>query len=281
MFDSVAVGEDLALVALTSEILVMLVCKIESKEWHHYIGRSQYPKFKHRPANRANKADDYYSCQDLLFWGKIKTLSAHTIQTQIENGAYNAATIRDKAVIQTALLQIDSHCDKLSGELKEAAALTIRETSNISSRDIDIKQLTTIYNMALEMFESLIPIEAKIKLNKFKEHLWLQLKKGGGTLHKYISKVDKAYMNVDYTLLSKNNVSPEPFLEQQCDVFGKFWCPKMSERKYRKLLQNLRDFRKHAISQVDSSQRTPCNYKNAIHSYKKTLLEEIRGRYQP
>ena len=72
MLDSIAVGEDLALVALTSEILVMLVCKIESKEWHHYIGRSQYPKFKRRPANRANKADDYYSCHDLLFWGKLK-----------------------------------------------------------------------------------------------------------------------------------------------------------------------------------------------------------------
>ena len=81
-------------------------------------------------------------------WGKINTPSAHTIQTQIENRAYNAGTIRDKSVIQTALLEIDSHCDKLSAELKEAALLTNKEISNISSRDIDIKQLITIYNMA-------------------------------------------------------------------------------------------------------------------------------------
>ena len=161
MLDSFALGEDLALVALTSEILVMLDCKIELIEWHHYIGRSQYPKFKHGPANRANKTRYQYSCQDLLLWGKIEILSAHTIQTQIEKGAYNAATIRDKPVIQIALLHIDSHCDKLSGELKDAAVLTNRDISNINSRDIDIKQLTTICNMAVDMFESLIPIERK------------------------------------------------------------------------------------------------------------------------
>ena len=36
--------------------------------------------------------------------------------------------------------------------------------------------------------------------------------------------------------------------------------------------QNLRDFRKHAISQIGSSQRTPSNYKNTIHSYKKDTI---------
>ena len=76
-------------------------------------------------------------------------------------------------------------------------------------------------------------------------------------------------MNVDYTSLSKDNISPEPFLEQQCGVLGKFWCPEMSAEKYQKLLQNIRDYRKLAISQVDSSQRTPTNYKKTIHSYKR------------
>ena len=126
MLDSVAVGEGLALVALTSKILVMLVCKIEFKEWHHCLGRSQYPKFKNRPANIGNRADDFYACPVLLFWGKIKSLSAHTIQTQIENGAYNAATIRDKTVIHSCLLAVEPHYDKLSAESKEAALLTIK-----------------------------------------------------------------------------------------------------------------------------------------------------------
>ena len=126
--------------------------------------------------------------------------------------------------------------------------------------------------MALEVFEMLIPIEAHVKLKLFQEHLFLQLKKGGGTMHKFVSKSDKEYMNVDFSSLSKDNISPEPFLEEQCKVFGKFWNPKVSAMIYQKLLQNLRDFRKHAISQVDSSQRTPYNYKKAIHSYKKDTV---------
>ena len=42
LIDLLYVGEQHALAALTSEILVMLVCNIESKSWHKYISRSQY-----------------------------------------------------------------------------------------------------------------------------------------------------------------------------------------------------------------------------------------------
>ena len=110
--------------------------------------------------------------------------------------------------------------------------------------------------MALEVFEVLIPIEAHVKLKLFKEHLFLQLKKGGGTMHKFASKVDKEYMKVDFSVLSKDNISPEPSLEKQCKVFGKFWSPKMPAANYQKLLQNLRDFKKHAVSQVDFQRNT-------------------------
>ena len=134
--------------------------------------------------------------------------------------------------------------------------------------------------MALEVFEAFIPLEAHVKLKLFKEHLFLQFKKGGGTMHKFVSKADKEYMNVDFSVLSKDNISPEPFLEKQCKVFGKFWSPKMSAAICHKLLQNLRDFRKHVISQIDSSQRTPYNYKKAIHSYKKDTVGGARGRFR-
>ena len=46
----------------------------------------------------------------------------------------------------------------------------------------------------------------------------------------------------------------------------------MSAAIYQESLQNLRDCRKHAISQVDSPQRTVHNYKKAIHSYKKDAV---------
>ena len=46
ILDSVAVGEGLALVVLSAEILVLLLCSIGFKEWRHCFGLSQYPKFK-------------------------------------------------------------------------------------------------------------------------------------------------------------------------------------------------------------------------------------------
>ena len=57
--------------------------------------------------------------------------------------------------------------------------------------------------MALEVFEVLIPIEAHVKLKLFKEHLFLQLKKGGRTMHEFVSKADEEYTNVEFSVLSK------------------------------------------------------------------------------
>ena len=70
--------------------------------------------------------------------------------------------------------------------------------------------------MAFDIFEHLVPVEAHDKLTRFKTVLFEQLRKGGGTFHKYISKSDKEYLTIDYTKLCKDydNISPEPFLEK-------------------------------------------------------------------
>ena len=64
-------------------------------------------------------------------------------------------------------------------------------------------------------------------------------------------------------------MSPQPFLEHQCKIFIKFWAPTISDLRYQQLLLDLRDYRKHAIAQSNSTGRNPTSYKIAIHKYKK------------
>ena len=159
--------------------------------------------------------------------------------------------------------------------------LQIETFSNTSSRDIDIKQLTTIYNMALDMFESLIPIEAKIRLNKFKEHSWLQLKKGGGTLYKCVSKVDKEYVNVDFTVLSKAIFHPNRFLSSDVrylESSGARKCLNTNAIHCCKILRISGNMPFHrSILHRDLHLITNMQY----IVIKKTPLEETLGRYRP
>ena len=76
---STRVGEQLALSALSSELLILLTLSIPRKQWHKYIGRSQYPKFKEQSIASNNKP--IYTDEDVLYWGSVKNLAAATLQT--------------------------------------------------------------------------------------------------------------------------------------------------------------------------------------------------------
>jgi hypothetical protein len=109
------------------------------------------------------------------------------------------------------------------------------------------------------------------KQKSMSDHLRTQLLKGGGTFHKFVSRSDKEYMNIDFSMVAEahHGNSPEPFLEEQCKVFGKFWEPELSANQIFQLYQNLKDFREYAKEEVDVSEHTPANYKKAILSYHK------------
>ena len=52
-----------------------------------------------------------------------------------------------------------------------------------------------------------------------------ELSKGGGVLYKYISKEEKAYLNVDISKFCISNFSPSEVLEQQAKSWSKLWAP--------------------------------------------------------
>ena len=83
--DSIKVGENLAMQALSSEMLILITLDTPRQEWHRYIGRSQYPRFKTKSVAASNNKP-LYCDEDLLYWGSVKTLAAATLQIGISAG---------------------------------------------------------------------------------------------------------------------------------------------------------------------------------------------------
>ena len=52
-----------------------------------------------------------------------------------------------------------------------------------------------------------------------------ELAKGGGVLYKYISKEEKAYLNIDISKFCVSNFSPSEVLSQQAKNWSKLWAP--------------------------------------------------------
>ena len=73
---AVAQGEALAQVALAAELLVLLIAGIPDKDWHRYIGRSQYPKFQIKSICTPNSIEPLGNIVHLRFWTKVRGLAA-------------------------------------------------------------------------------------------------------------------------------------------------------------------------------------------------------------
>ena len=65
-------GEQLALAALSSELLVPSVSNIPKNQHKLYNGRSQYPKSSSKPVIKDTNYNEF--CPQLNYWSKIKQL---------------------------------------------------------------------------------------------------------------------------------------------------------------------------------------------------------------
>ena len=263
LIDSIRVGESLALQALSSEYLILLTLSIPRKQWHSYIGRSQYPKFKMVSIASNNKP--LYKDPDVLYWGGIKTLAAATIQTGKLVG-YNPPYFFKVQELQSELCNSVGNSVRFVHDISESLAVC---TAIVRSdfKDIVLDAVRDILEVATNNFSCILTVASNQRFSDFKKHLVQQLYKGGGTYFKSISAEDKQYLTVDYAASGGTNRSPTDFLKTQCFAFGKFWHPSLSDTEQSVLLGNLVEYRKHALNNVDSSEHTPYNYKQAILNY--------------
>ena len=271
LIDSLHVGEQFAVASLASEILVMLVCDIPTKVWHKYIGRSQYPKFKYKPIIESYQSNTYYQDHDLNFWGELHSFATHTFQTCINKGTYATPTRIAVDHLIALLGKISENSHRVPEQFSAPNMEILQESQVLPNMYFDKERIYFVSQAAHSQFVHLLPVVVYQKNKQFSEQLRIQLLKGGGTFHKYISRADKEFLTVDFSMVSEAQFgnSPEAFLDTQCEVFGKFWQPTMSENQMSILQQNLKDFRQYAKEHVDASEHTPANYKHAIHKYHK------------
>ena len=271
LMDSLHVGEQFAVASLASEILVMLVCDIPTKVWHKYIGRSQYPKFKYKPIIESYQSNTYYQDHDLNFWGELHSFATHTFQTCINKGTYATPTRIAVDHLIALLGKISENSHRVPEQFSAPNMEILQESQVLPNMYFDKERIYFVSQAAHSQFVHLLPVVVYQKNKQFSEQLRIQLLKGGGTFHKYISRADKEFLTVDFSMVSEAQFgnSPEAFLDTQCEVFGKFWQPTMSENQKSILQQNLKDFRQYAKEHVDASEHTPANYKHAIHKYHK------------
>ena len=104
-----------------------------------------------------------------------------------------------------------------------------------------------------------------------------QLAVGGGTLFKYISKVDKQSLNVSWAASKGSNNSPEEFLQQQAPKWASLWAPPGSEDDKLLVAEAMTIIRDAALELVREEQSqeeqhmTSEEYEKAVSTYRKQV----------
>ena len=278
LFDSLEVGQHLAWVALSIEYMILSVVGIPKNSWHQYIGRSQYPKFKYKHLVPANNPNTLYCDDDLVYWGQFKNLAMLCLKSSSRSESCSHRFREGVGRFVDHAKWYKDAMTRLPESMVTAAASVLESTEwqNFTAPDMELpnsslrEKLIIFKNMAQDIFGNLAATVMAKHNQDWVKFCAEQLHKGGGLLFKFISKADKAFLNVDFSQMGGDDKSPEKFLNNEKLKWGEQWSPpNLSEEWKQELLLNLRDFRKHAKSNVDSSQHTPHNYKNAINAYKK------------
>ena len=113
----------------------------------------------------------------------------------------------------------------------------------------------------------------------WRQHVLAQLHKGGGTMFKHIARIDKQFLNVDWSKNKGNHNSPQEFLKSQTHDWAKFWNPQdEGGQTMADTVVALRTHREAAFefSQLESENQCPKHTLEELtkttKSYKKTSL---------
>ena len=104
--------------------------------------------------------------------------------------------------------------------------------------------------------------------SEWREFVKAELWKGGGSLFKFISRIDKEFLNVDYTTGGGTDNNPGVFLKKQNDIFEPLWNPDPHSTEHATVATHFAALRQLALEEPEPDP-TPEQYKAAIHKYKK------------
>ena len=270
--DAIKAGEKLAQTSLAAELLVLDTCQIPRSQQNLYTGRSQFPKFKTRTLINS-QPDNKFSCGHLTFWGDIKGRL-----TKVHQESCSGSSSGDLA---TQLQQIRNDLDSKAIDHQED--LKDDQVSAIASLGTALDQCNqdTLYK-ALQIVKDTHNIYSSRLCSKigqaWRQFVLQQLAVGGGTLFKYISKVDKQFLNVNWAASKGNNNSPEEFLQSQTDKWTSLWSPIGSEEDKIQVAECMTVLREAALlfvreeGDLEEQHMSFENYDKAVSTYKKNSL---------
>ncbi len=100
---TLAAGEDLAKQALTAEYLILYLTHDSLKHrYQDYVGRGQYPKFRHRHITKSNPLPSVYAKPEFLFWSELIQLAKLFTKRQVSA----ALTVKRESLLSNILYNI-------------------------------------------------------------------------------------------------------------------------------------------------------------------------------
>ena len=242
-------GETLAKAALATEVLVLRVANIPSEEHKFYTGRSQYPKFAVKPLIQDNNYKEY--CPHLSYWSKMKQLATHLVTE------YSSANPDKKenliVAFKEALFFADLHLQLLNDKWSDEAVILHHLAASH-----DEYTLNRIHDTTKSIHDYLLNKTMNTINIKWTTFVKEQLSLGGSQLFKFISKLDKQFLNVNWDTHGKGASNPTEFLSHQSETWAKYWDPTTDLNEEDSALGDIsseyNDFRQIALSQPSTSQ---------------------------
>ena len=263
--DSIRVGEELAQAALSTELLICRVAKVDPKDFHKYIGRSQYPRFKLKPMVKRIHHDDVYSCPHLRFWGSVQSTLKFLLimfSRHRQSESYVAASVTAKSYFAEA----SAH-----KPIDESPLMELIDQFTFVDQELTEPVLLQLKNAAALLFAHFISMVIREAAKSWTTHVKYQLARGGGTLFGYVSKTDKAFLNVSVSAMGGDDLNPSKFLNNQVKGWREHWAPDPVSDEHAKvaiLLSAFRQLGKENQSQI----LTPSLFSQSLKGYHKDTM---------
>ena len=273
-------GERLALASLSTEMLILDVAKVPIKEQYSYYGRSQYPKFKNKPLSKSSKPDQY-QCEHLMYWISVRGCFVELRCIYICQALRNTSTVAGSTALVHAELQEPLRSLKQLLEesefhfehLDDSACAEVKAI--MSSLSVTYLNLDIIKEF-LQKLDGIITVHTNHICNEaskqFRSYVRSELSKGGGSLFKYISSEDKAFLNVQWDTQGGVDLTPKLFLDKQLDKWSSLWAPSDQPGLHVEVACHLRAMRQHALRNPTDHTFNAESLEKALKNYRKDTL---------
>ena len=180
----------------------------------------------------------------------MKQLAAHV---KTEYSSANPDKRNDLVkVFRDALFFADQHLTSLNAKWSDEAVIL---HGLVSSHDE--YKLFQIHDTIKSIHEYMLNKTLNAINIKWTKHVKEQLSLGGSQLFKFISKLDKQFLNVNWDTHGKGASSPTQFLNDQSSAWSKFWDPKEDlndNDDLNDIASEFKEFRDIALNKSSNSQ---------------------------